>query len=157
MRATGSAMAKQAFEEIAEIPHATLAETLGLLLPAGRRTELFARAIAAGPQLVVGAPLFGVAQYFVGLVDGLEFLLGARVLVAVGVVFARQLAIRRLDLGFAGIRLDAQDLVLVFEFHRHSVPPAAQYSAKRRDGLASTTAPGLTSLPPHHAGLSRLH
>src|SRR6185503_14714305 len=73
--------------------------------------------IAAGAQLIVGTPLLGILEHLVGLVDRLEFLLRAGFLVLVRMVFARQLAIRRLDLGLARIGLHAQDLVIVFEFH----------------------------------------
>jgi len=116
----GCAAAEQAFEEIAEVAVADVAKALALPLPARGRTKLLPLPIATGTQLVVGTPLLGVLEHLVRFVDRFEFLLGAGLLVLVRVVFARQLAIRRLDLGFAGIRLHTQDLVIVFEFHANS-------------------------------------
>src|SRR6185437_9489649 len=132
---TAGGAAEQALEEIAEVA-AALAEVEMLALslaPARRRPELLAAAVAAGAQLVVGAALLGVQQHLLRLVGGLELLLGARFLVLVRVILARQLAIGGLDLRLAGLGLHAQDLVIVFEFHRHSLRQAAErpHHAKR--------------------------
>src|SRR5690606_29485347 len=64
-------------------------------------------------------------QRFIGLVDRLELLLGALFLADVRVVFARQPAVGGLDLGLARAGLDAEDAVVVLEFHRCSMPRAA--------------------------------
>src|SRR5690606_17162963 len=50
-----------------------------------RRLDVVAGTIAAGTQLVVGSAFLRVAQRLVGLVDGLEALLGVRLLADVGV------------------------------------------------------------------------
>src|SRR5690606_24033905 len=82
-----------------------------------RRPELLAGPVAVRAQLVVLGALVLVAQHLVGLVDGLEALLGARLLADVGVVLARQPAVGGLDLRLAGRRLDAEGFVVVLELH----------------------------------------
>jgi len=90
------------------------------LAPARRRAKLLTLAVTASAELVVGATLFRVFQRFVGLVDGLELLLRTRLLVLVRMVFAGKLAIRRLDVGVAGVGLDPEGLVIILELHRLS-------------------------------------
>src|SRR4029077_13978312 len=74
--------------------------------PLGNLPEVAAERVVAPPQLPV-------RQHVVGLRDLLEALLGGRVLVDVGVVRPRQLAVRALDLLLVGGPRDAQDLVEV--------------------------------------------
>ena len=110
-----STRAKQGLEEIAEPAAAFVAEIvfacvsrIAIRLPKiGRRTEFLARLVTARAQLVVSRALFRVAQHFVGLVDRLEFFLGAGFLADVRMEFARKPSVRRLDLGLARTGLDA--------------------------------------------------
>src|SRR6185312_15837245 len=139
-RAGGAPPTEQAFEEIAEIA-AGVVETVALVLPARRWPELLAAAVAAGTQLVVGAALLRIHQHFLCLVGGLEFLLGTRFLVLVRVVFARQLPIRRLDLGLGRVGLDAQNVVIVFEFHYRSPTDAKPTADPCRRGCSCNVTP----------------
>src|SRR5690606_14571622 len=82
-----------------------------------RRLDVVAGTIAAGTQLVVGSAFLRVAQRLVGLVDGLEALLGVGLLADVGVELARQPAIGGLDLGLARAGLQPEDVVVVLELH----------------------------------------
>src|SRR5690606_2093225 len=69
---------------------------------------------AAVAEHVVAPPLLRVAQHLVGRPDLLEALLGLRVVaVAVGVVAARQLAVRAPDLVVGRVAFDPEDLVVV--------------------------------------------
>src|SRR6185437_11466063 len=88
-----------------------------LLLPARRRPEVVARVITACAYVVVGRALLLVVQDLVGLTDGL---------VLVRMVFARELAVRRLDLVVAGALFHAEGLVVILKLH--SLP---QQSARR--------------------------
>src|SRR5262249_32037870 len=60
---------------------------------------------------VIGGALLRITQHFVRFGDFLEPLFGLRRFVAIRMKLHGQLAIRLLDLGFAGLALDAQDLV----------------------------------------------
>src|SRR5690606_3119568 len=131
--------AEQAFEEVAEAAVAAPAEDFFVVEPgaaaiaaeaARRRMDLVARPVAATAQLVVGLATLGVAKRLVGLVDGLELVLGPGFLADVGVVLARQPPVGGLDLGLAGAGLDAEHGVVILELHAIStcatlVPAAA--------------------------------
>ncbi|MNC69475.1 hypothetical protein D3C75_1201680 [compost metagenome] len=58
-----------------------------------------------------------VAQHLIGLVGLLEFLLGVALLADIGVILARQLAVRGLDRLVVRRGLYAEYLVIVFEVH----------------------------------------
>jgi hypothetical protein len=76
-----------------------------------------------GAQLVVLLPLLRIAEHLVGLVDFLELRLGRLVAgVDVGVVLARQLPVRALDLLVGGGLGDPERLVVVLEVHRVRAP-----------------------------------
>src|SRR5690606_32319647 len=120
----------QAFEEIAETApgaapgeHLLEVEAANAAAESGGR-DLVAGAVAAGAQLVVGPAPGRVAQRLVGLVDGLEALLGPRLLAHVRVVLAREAAVGGLDLRLAGIGLHAQHAVVVLELHASSTTTA---------------------------------
>src|SRR5690606_29021828 len=88
--------AEQALEEIAEPAARAAAGEHVFEIEAGRavgaearRRHLVAGTVAAGAQLVVGLAPCRIAQRLVGLVDGLELVLGARFLADVGMVLAR--------------------------------------------------------------------
>src|SRR5690606_6077413 len=125
--AAAAAAAEQFLEEVAETaPGAATGEDLleveafrrtPVGEPARRRPHLVAGAVTARAQLVVGLALGRVAQGLVGLVDGLELLLGVGFLADVRMVLARQAPVGALDLGFAGARFDAEDVVVVLELH----------------------------------------
>jgi hypothetical protein len=68
-------------------------------------------------EIVIGRALFGILQRFVGLGHFLEFLLGARFLRHVGMIFARELAVRLLDLIGAGRAGHAERGVVILVFH----------------------------------------
>ena len=73
-------------------------------------------------RAVVVLALVGVAEDVVRLRDLLEALLGLRVArVLVGVVLARELAVRLLDLVRRRLAVDAEHLVVVLR--RHPCPP----------------------------------
>src|SRR5438105_4716370 len=81
-------------------------------------------------ELVVRRALFRILQRFIRLADFLEFLLGVGLFRYVGMVFARELAIRLLDVIIAGAALDAEGRVVVLVFHQ---------STLRMAGLRSST------------------
>jgi len=119
------AATEQGFKEIAEGPDVLVAHVAEvesaaavLLRPIRRRAELVAAAITTRAQLVVGRAFLLVAQHLVGFVDRLEFLLGAGFLVLVRVIFARELAIGRLDFGLARGGLHSEYFVVILEFHQ---------------------------------------
>src|SRR6185437_4782856 len=109
-----------------------------LLLPARRRPEVVARVITACAYVVVGRALLLVVQDLVGLTDGLELVLRTGFLVLVRMVFARELAVRRLDLVVAGALFHAEGLVVILKLH--SLP---RQSARRSAADRSTADPGL--------------
>src|SRR5690606_16684473 len=125
---------EQALEEIAEAAARAAAGKHLVEIEAARaraataaeacRRNLVARAVAACAQLVVGLAALGIAQRLVGLVDGLEPVLGLRLLAHVGVILARHPAIGGLDLRIAGIGLHAQHVVVILELHDRSTTTA---------------------------------
>jgi len=64
-------------------------------------------------ELVVPGPRLGIAQDLIGTADLLEAVLGARVLVDVWVVLARQAPVRPLEGVGIGIAADTQQLVVI--------------------------------------------
>ncbi len=111
--------AEQRFEEVAEILAAAFAEIgVALVLPVRRRAEFIAGAIAAGAQLIVGLASRRILERLVGFVDRFEFFLGAAFLADVRMVFAREPAVRRLDVGVRCIRLHAECFVVILELHQ---------------------------------------
>src|SRR5690606_15158936 len=88
------------------------------------RRHLVSGPVATGAQLVVGLAPGGIAQRLVGLVDGLELVLGAGLLADIGMVFARKPAIGGLDLRVARVGLDAQDAVVILELPTRSTTTA---------------------------------
>src|SRR5581483_285852 len=117
-------LAEQRFEEVAEA--AFVAEIgkmkIRTLAEIRRRLEFFARSVATRAQLVVGLALGRVLEGFVGLVDGLEFFLGARLLAHVRMEFARELPVRGLDLRLGGFGFDAESVVVILELHVRWIP-----------------------------------
>ena len=97
------------------------ARILEARVPVGRRTEVLPL-LPVGAELVVGRALLGVLQDLVGLARVLEFRFRARVLVDVGMIGARELAVGALDVVLAGVSLDAEDLVVVLIFHGDGGP-----------------------------------
>src|SRR5690606_34313883 len=73
--------------------------------------------LAITAQFVVFGAFVGAFQRFIGFRGVLELGLGVFFLADIGVVFARQLAIGRLDGLVVGCRLHAEYLVIVFEVH----------------------------------------
>jgi hypothetical protein len=73
-------------------------------------------------ELVILTALLGIVQHLIGLVDVLEHRLGLLVVrIYVRMILARELAVRRLDIGLRCGPLDAQSLVIVLEFHGNRV------------------------------------
>ena len=102
-RSTRVEHAAAAEEDVEEIGEAELVEV-------GHRPALETVEAVA----VVGGARVGVAQHLVGLGRFLELGLGLGVFgVDVGVVLARQLAKRLLDLGRVGVAVDAEHVVVV--------------------------------------------
>jgi len=87
--------------------------------PVRRRVKGLAR-LPLAPQLVVGRALLGVTQHLIRFLHFLEARFGVRFLADIGVVLTREAPIRSLDLVRGGGALDAQDLVVVPEFHASS-------------------------------------
>ena len=79
----------------------------------GLRVDALGHLAEVVAEGVVALPRLGVGQHVVGLGDLLEPLLGAGVLVDVGVVRAGQLPVRALDLVGRRVRGDAEHLVEV--------------------------------------------
>src|SRR3989449_320716 len=76
-----------------------------------------------GTDRVVALALLGIGEDLVRLVDLLEALLGARVLVDVRVVLARELPVGLLDVVGRGVLRNAKGLVVVLVLDRHSSGP----------------------------------
>ena len=96
---SASPATEQGFEEVAEAAATKVLEALsrvGLSAPV-RGLVLITGTISAGAQAIIFGPPFGVAQNFIGLVDGLELVLGPGFLADIGVILARQTPIRGLD------------------------------------------------------------
>src|SRR5208283_4276559 len=74
--------------------------------------------LPVGAELVVFFALLGVADYLVDIVQFLELGLGLFVVgIDVGMEFARELAIRTLDLSLARLALNSEDFVVIAKFH----------------------------------------
>jgi len=85
-----------------------------------RRRREFRAMLPIRAELIVFAPLLGIAQHFVGLVDLLELRLSRDfVLRHVGVMNARQFTKRLLDLIRRGRARHAQNFVIIFELDGH--------------------------------------
>ena len=120
----GKALAEQRFKEVTEISAIARAKALlktasgvfSASVPPGWRTEILA-GFPVGAELVIGGALFGVFQNLVGFAKLLEACFGIFFLADVGVVFARQLAVRALDVVRRRVARQPHDLVVVLEFH----------------------------------------
>src|SRR6185369_1649203 len=86
------------------------------------RMEFVAGPVTARAQLVVGLALGRILQRLVGFIDALELFLGAFFLADVGMIFAREFAIRGLDFRVAGRGLHAENVVVILELHRCETP-----------------------------------
>jgi hypothetical protein len=64
-------------------------------------------------ELIVGAPLLGVAEHLVGLVDLLEAVGGAVLVVDIRMVLPGKTAKGLADIVLAGAAIDAQHLVVI--------------------------------------------
>jgi hypothetical protein len=115
--AAAASLAKQAFEEIAELgfvkPGAVIFETL---IPVGRGPEILP-GLPVFTQLVVSCTFFGVLEHFVGFTDLLEAFLGVWLLADVGMKLARQFAVGSLDFIRAGFPRDPENVVIVSKLH----------------------------------------
>ncbi len=115
--------AKHLLEEIAErrTVHACAVATIGEFeagIPVGRRAKILPGAVCAFlAQVVIGGALFRIGQHGVGFVHFGHAIGRVGFLADVGMVFARELAIRFLDLVRSGVLVDAEYLVIVLEFH----------------------------------------
>src|SRR5581483_3487203 len=86
--------------------------------------------VAVGPVLVVNLALFGVRQHVVGFGDLLELLFSRLVArIHIGMILARQAAIRLADLIGRSTALDAEQVVIIFASH---VLRARQSGLRRR-------------------------
>ncbi len=94
----------------------TTARELETGVPVGRRRERLTLAPALTHR-VVGRTPFGIGQDGVGFVDLLHAHHRVGLLADVGVVLARQLAERLLDLLVGGIARHAEHLVVILELH----------------------------------------
>src|SRR5690625_358793 len=125
--------AEQALEEIAKTGTAGVckaaAAELKARVPARWRLKLLTLARTA-PQLIVSGTLFGIFQNPVRLADLFELVFGARVLVDIRVIFARQLAVGTLDFVLSGIALQPQGLVVILKFH--NIPLADPVDSRYR-------------------------
>src|SRR5271155_2842149 len=84
--------AEQRFEEIAVIGIAgSRPAELEAGIPVGRRPEIVAGTMLS--ELIVGGPLLGILQHFIGFADFLEARFSILFLADIRVVFARQLAV----------------------------------------------------------------
>jgi hypothetical protein len=91
---------------------------------AGPRTEA-ELVLPVGAEGVVFLALVRIGEHLVGLVDLFEACLGGLIArIHVGMIFARQLAIRLFDLVACGALLDSEDFVIVFVVHRCSIVAA---------------------------------
>ncbi|MNY24480.1 hypothetical protein D3C86_1581980 [compost metagenome] len=79
--------------------------------------------LAVFAQIVVFGAFVGAFQRFIGFRRILEFGFGVLFLADIGVVFARQLAISRLDRLIVRSRFHTENLVIIFEVHRGSHHP----------------------------------
>src|SRR5262245_13538010 len=120
---------EERFKEIAESSRAGGAENIPEIAvldpdafpgrPSWRRSEIGAR-LPTRAELVIAFALFGVGENLVGLADFLELLFRRFVVgVYVGVVFAREFAVRLLDLIRGRDARNSQSLVIVVKLYRH--------------------------------------
>src|SRR5262249_50630119 len=112
-------------EEIAEVAHVGLRgaapRELEARVPSRRRAEILARVMAAS-KLIIGGALLGGREHRVRFVDLLHPRFGIRLLRDVGMVLAREPAVRLLDVVLRSIARDAERLVVIAEFHAGSCP-----------------------------------
>src|SRR5262249_33629346 len=138
--------AEQAAEQIAEV--AELAEVEADA--AAARIE--AHAAVRRPVVVVGLALLGIREDVVSRLELLEALLRLRVArVLVGVVLARELPVRLLDLGLRRPLGNAEDLVEVpSRARRHQVvpPPGRPRQRRVRGGARRRRAGSPSARPP---------
>ena len=87
------------------------------LTPARRGPEILATAPAASAQLIVLLATLGVFERLIGFANFLEAILRARILIAIRMILARKLAIGTLDLVVGRLRVNAERLVVILEFH----------------------------------------
>ena len=103
--------AEQGFEEVAEIltfARLAAAAEFETRIPPRRRAEILARPEAL-PDLVIGSAFFGILQDLVSFGNFLEAGFGTLILVDVGIILARELAIGGLDVISRGGAFDAQN------------------------------------------------
>jgi len=114
------AAAEEALEDVADAAAADAALLEANLRAAAPAEALTAKALAAVEAaklatLVVLLALLLVGEHRVGLLNFLKALFGALVVgIAVGVVFAREVAVCFLDFALAGVFVDAEDVVVIF-------------------------------------------
>src|ERR1022692_239449 len=113
--------AEQRFEEIAVIRvtgtgAGPWAAELKACAPVGRGTELLA-GTRTRSELIVRGALFRAAKHLIRFADFLEASFGVLFLADVRMVFARNVAIRLLDLRIGGIPRHAHHFVIILEFH----------------------------------------
>ena len=101
--AGGPSAAEEAAEQVAQV--AEIAESAEGIAAGGACVEI--RVYAGKAELVIAGALVGIGEDLVGLVDLLEFGLGVRLVVDVGVILGRQLAVCPLDLGLGSVLFDA--------------------------------------------------
>src|SRR5689334_17954855 len=123
MRATASrrslptrAGSEDAAEEIAEVGAFRCTGIFEPCIPIRRRPK-FLSGFPVLAELVIRGTFFRIAERFVGFTDFLELRLGAVFLIDVGMELARELTISLLDVVLRRVALDAEDLVVVLEFH----------------------------------------
>ncbi len=149
-RRRGAAAAEQSLEELGESPVAELdanavAEALLLeeVLEVARARGLFGVAPLRA-ETVVALALLGIREHLVGLAQLLEAVLRVPLAIEIGVVLARELAVRPADLVLARAAGNAENLVVVLVLDCH------QYTFTRR-----LVRPAALSFPERAAGLER--
>src|SRR5262245_40266802 len=109
------AAAKQRLEEVAEVTCVTTRKLTARELEAGIpirwRAEILT-CLPIGAELIVCGAFFRIAEDFVCLTHFLEARLGVLFLADVGMVFARELAIRAFDVVLGRIARDTHDLIV---------------------------------------------
>jgi len=110
--------AEQRFEKVAcvAVKLRTITTELESGIPIRRRLELLAR-LPALADLIICGTLLRVFQHRIGLADFLEPHFRIRILVYVRMIFARQFAVGALDLVLSRGTRNAEDFVVVLEFH----------------------------------------
>jgi len=117
---------EQRLEEIAELAGLAAAE-FETCIPIRRRVELLT-GLEAAADLIIGCTLLGVPRDIIENRNLLKPLLRTLLLVDVGMVLARKLAICALDRIRLSVAFDAKDFIIVLIFHRLSIPPASPTS-----------------------------